>query len=117
MCYVGTAKGLGTLGQLMGKGLIALNIPKRIFLSETRCKEDEMTTVRRRLGMKSSFTVDWCNSSSDVNDLSEVGAILADCKRYMTAFNFISLKHICREANGVTHRLAHLASTSVLDEF
>ncbi|KAL6227626.1 hypothetical protein ACLB2K_001583 [Fragaria x ananassa] len=55
--------------------------------------------------------------SRDVDDLSEVGAILADCKHYMIAFNFISLRHVYREANGVTHRLVHLASTSMLDEF
>ncbi|XP_040361695.1 endo-1,3;1,4-beta-D-glucanase [Rosa chinensis] len=35
----------------------------------------------------------------------------------MEGFNLILLRHVDREANGVAHRLAHLASTSSSDEF
>lgn len=50
-------------------------------------------------------------------DLSEVGRIVEDCREYMTECSSFHIKHVFREANGVTHRLAHFASLSVLDGF
>ncbi|XP_062014464.1 uncharacterized protein LOC133730996 [Rosa rugosa] len=49
-------------------------------------------------------------------DFSEVGRVLEDCKDYMSAFQFIQVRHIYREANGVAHRLAHLARVGRLDD-
>ncbi|XP_024196188.1 uncharacterized protein LOC112199393 [Rosa chinensis] len=40
------------------KGLVSLNIPNLVFLSETRCTEDEMVEVRQQLGWKFCFSVD-----------------------------------------------------------
>ncbi|KAL6211305.1 hypothetical protein ACLB2K_016532 [Fragaria x ananassa] len=46
----------------------------------------------------------------------EVSTILIDCRHYLMTFNFVLLRHVNREANGVANRLAHLARSSVLDE-
>ncbi|KAL6193575.1 hypothetical protein ACLB2K_034659 [Fragaria x ananassa] len=50
-------------------------------------------------------------------DVIEVSSILSDCRHYMEAFRLILLRHIYREANGVAHRLTHLARSSSLYEF
>ncbi|KAL6186127.1 hypothetical protein ACLB2K_042248 [Fragaria x ananassa] len=50
-------------------------------------------------------------------DVIEVSSILSDCRHYMETFRLILLRHIYREANGVAHRLAHLARSSSLYEF
>ncbi|XP_024171590.1 uncharacterized protein LOC112177537 [Rosa chinensis] len=47
---------------------------------------------------------------SKEENLSEVSRILDDCRDYMSAFQYVRARHAYREANGVTHRLAHLAS-------
>ncbi|KAL6214185.1 hypothetical protein ACLB2K_013623 [Fragaria x ananassa] len=49
-------------------------------------------------------------------DMSEVSALLNNCKAYMESFQFILLRHVYREANGVAHRLAHLVRIAYLDE-
>ncbi|KAL6197001.1 hypothetical protein ACLB2K_032614 [Fragaria x ananassa] len=54
--------------------------------------------------------------TTEEEDLTEVGTIVHDCMPYMQAFNFVSVRHVFREANGVAYRLAHLASKSVVDE-
>ncbi|XP_004293150.1 PREDICTED: putative ribonuclease H protein At1g65750-like [Fragaria vesca subsp. vesca] len=59
--------------------------------------------------MKALATID--------GDVIEVSFILSDCRHYMEAFRFILLRHVYREANGVAHRLAHLARSSSLNEF
>ncbi|PRQ39258.1 putative ribonuclease H-like domain-containing protein [Rosa chinensis] len=45
----------------------------------------------------------------NMEDLSEVGCIVDDCKDYMSAIPSYNLQSIYREANDVAHRLAHLA--------
>ncbi|XP_004296207.1 PREDICTED: uncharacterized protein LOC101297422 [Fragaria vesca subsp. vesca] len=52
----------------------------------------------------------------DEEDLSMVGRIVEDCKRYTRSFISFRCRHIYREANGVANRLAHLASWNSLDE-
>ncbi|KAL6228112.1 hypothetical protein ACLB2K_002066 [Fragaria x ananassa] len=49
-------------------------------------------------------------------DVVEVNAILVDCRHYLMAFDYVLLRHVNREANGVANRLAHLARSSVFDE-
>jgi ribonuclease HI len=49
-------------------------------------------------------------------DLSDVGCIVKDCREYLKNFASISVSHIYREANGVAHRLARLASFSAIDK-
>ena len=49
-------------------------------------------------------------------DFSDIGCILDDCKEYMNAIGSFTLRHIYREANGVAHRLAHIASFSNIDD-
>jgi ribonuclease HI len=49
-------------------------------------------------------------------DLSDIGRIIGDCKEYFSTFNYIDIRHIFREANGVANRLAHIASYSNVDE-
>lgn len=49
-------------------------------------------------------------------DYFEIGRIVEDCKDYMLAFESLEVRHIYCEANGVVHRLAHIASCSVVDE-
>lgn len=39
------------------KGLIALNLPSVIFLSETRCTVDEMVKICHQLGWHNVFSV------------------------------------------------------------
>ncbi|KAL6182497.1 hypothetical protein ACLB2K_043916 [Fragaria x ananassa] len=39
------------------KGLVTLNLPKLVFLSETRCTATEMNEVRRKIGWKNAFSV------------------------------------------------------------
>lgn len=39
------------------KGLVTLNFPKLVFLSETRCTVAEMNDVRRKIGWRNAFTV------------------------------------------------------------
>lgn len=39
------------------KGIISLNIPKLIFLSETKCTIAEMHGVRRQVGWSNCFSV------------------------------------------------------------
>ncbi|XP_062017671.1 uncharacterized protein LOC133734024 [Rosa rugosa] len=52
-------QGIGNPWTVKGlKGLITLNIPKMIFLSETRCTEEEMDGVRRQIGWKNCFVVE-----------------------------------------------------------
>lgn len=45
-------------------------------------------------------------------DWSECGRVVEDCKELRSTFVSFSLRHIFREANGVAHRLAHLANSS-----
>ncbi|KAL6199572.1 hypothetical protein ACLB2K_029356 [Fragaria x ananassa] len=49
-------------------------------------------------------------------DVVEVSAILVDCRHYLMAFDYVLLRHVNREANGVANRLAHLARSSAFDE-
>lgn len=49
-------------------------------------------------------------------DCSEIGRIVEDCRDYMSSISSANLCHIYREANGVAHRLAHLASVSYVDD-
>ncbi|KAL6213907.1 hypothetical protein ACLB2K_013346 [Fragaria x ananassa] len=49
-------------------------------------------------------------------DVVEVSTILVDCCYYLMAFDFVLLRHVNREANGVANKLAHLARSSVLAE-
>ena len=51
------------------------------------------------------------------DNLSNMGCIIGDCKSYLRAFSSIDICHIFREANGVAHRLAHIASSSFTNEF
>lgn len=44
-------------------------------------------------------------------DSSEIGKIVEDCIAHLLDISFISFCHIFREANGVAHRVAHLASS------
>ncbi|XP_062021071.1 uncharacterized protein LOC133737560 [Rosa rugosa] len=54
---------------------------------------------------------------SATEDYSEVGCIVEDCKAYLHAISSINLYSVYREANGVAHRLAHLASVDYLDDY
>ena len=49
-------------------------------------------------------------------DVVEVSAILVDCRHYLMAFDYVLLRHVNREANGVANRLAHLSRSSAFDE-
>ena len=53
---------------------------------------------------------------SGMEDRSEIGCIIGDCKSYLTCFRSIQVSHVFREANGVANRLAHLASGSNINE-
>jgi hypothetical protein len=53
---------------------------------------------------------------NDYEDWSELGQVIEDCKASLQAFKSIEFRHIFIEANGVATRLAHLASSSALDE-
>ncbi|PRQ36810.1 putative ribonuclease H-like domain-containing protein [Rosa chinensis] len=55
--------------------------------------------------------------NGDMEDLSEVGCIVEDCKAYLSSILSTRVQSIYREANGVAHRLTHLASLSYLDEY
>ncbi|XP_061993526.1 uncharacterized protein LOC133711411 [Rosa rugosa] len=55
--------------------------------------------------------------NGEMEDLSKIGSIVEDCKAYLQALSPFHLQYIYREVNGVAHRLAHLASLSVLDEY
>ncbi|KAK9943809.1 hypothetical protein M0R45_009405 [Rubus argutus] len=55
--------------------------------------------------------------SSVGDDFSQIGRIVGDCKEFMGSLRSISIRHIYREANGVAHRLAHIASFSNSDKF
>ncbi|PRQ36979.1 putative ribonuclease H-like domain-containing protein [Rosa chinensis] len=48
--------------------------------------------------------------NSKEENLSEVSRILDDCRDYMSAFRSVRVWHAYCKANGVAHRLAHLAS-------
>ena len=48
----------------------------------------------------------------DVSDRSDVSRVMDDCKLRIAALGSIQVCHINREANGVAHRLATLASNS-----
>ncbi|XP_024163879.1 uncharacterized protein LOC112170820 [Rosa chinensis] len=54
---------------------------------------------------------------SDVEDLSDIGCIVGDCKVYLHVISSLNLQSIYREANVVAHRLAHLASVNYLDDY
>lgn len=43
--------------------------------------------------------------------------MVEDCKEYLASGSSITFRHIYREANSVAHRLAHLVSLSMLDDF
>lgn len=49
-------------------------------------------------------------------DYSDIGPIIGDCKDYMLAITSLNVRHIYREANCVAHRLAHVASFSIVDD-
>ncbi|KAK9938970.1 hypothetical protein M0R45_015680 [Rubus argutus] len=49
------------------------------------------------------------------DDFSQIGRIVGDCKEYLCSFNSFEIRHVYREANRVTHRLAHIASLSNFD--
>ncbi|PRQ45142.1 putative ribonuclease H-like domain, reverse transcriptase zinc-binding domain-containing protein [Rosa chinensis] len=53
---------------------------------------------------------------SEEDNFSEVSRVFDDCKDYLSAFQSVEIRHIYREANGVAHRLAHLASYLLLDD-
>ncbi|PRQ34728.1 hypothetical protein RchiOBHm_Chr5g0072311 [Rosa chinensis] len=53
----------------------------------------------------------------NTEDLSEVGCIVEDCKAYLSSLSSFTLRSIYREANGVAHRLTHLASVEWLDDY
>lgn len=55
--------------------------------------------------------------AGNCEDYSEVGRVVEDCKEYLASFSSINFRHIYRETNGVAHRLAHLASLSMLGDF
>ncbi|PRQ19025.1 hypothetical protein RchiOBHm_Chr7g0212601 [Rosa chinensis] len=50
----------------------------------------------------------------NVEDRSEIGSIIDDCKSYLTSFHPFQVRHIFREANGAAKRLAHLASCNYI---
>ena len=54
--------------------------------------------------------------STEQEDFSEIGRIIDDCRVYTLEVRPIHIRHIYREANGVAHRLANLASCSFLDD-
>ncbi|KAL6227535.1 hypothetical protein ACLB2K_001492 [Fragaria x ananassa] len=54
---------------------------------------------------------------TDGEDFSMVGRIIEDCQRYVSAFNFFQLQHVCREANSVANRLVHFARCNNYDDF
>ncbi|XP_061999476.1 uncharacterized protein LOC133716838 [Rosa rugosa] len=51
-----------------------------------------------------------------MEDRSDIGRIIEDCKSYLTSLHSVQIRHIFREANGVANRLAHLASMNYLDD-
>ncbi|PRQ17747.1 putative ribonuclease H-like domain-containing protein [Rosa chinensis] len=51
----------------------------------------------------------------NMEDRSDIGCILDDCKSYLTSFHSFQIRHVFRKANGVAHHLAHLASLNYLD--
>ncbi|XP_024172036.1 uncharacterized protein LOC112178052 [Rosa chinensis] len=51
-----------------------------------------------------------------VEDRSEIGRIMDDCKSYLTSFHPFQVRHIFREANGAANRLVHLASFNLLSD-
>ncbi|PRQ31117.1 putative ribonuclease H-like domain, reverse transcriptase zinc-binding domain-containing protein [Rosa chinensis] len=53
---------------------------------------------------------------SEEDNFSEVSRVFDDCTDYLSDFQSIEIRHIYREANGVAHRLAHLASYLLLDD-
>lgn len=53
--------------------------------------------------------------ANSTEDCSDIGRVMADCKDYMSEFHSINFRYVFREANGVAHRLAHLASCSFID--
>ncbi|KAL6184265.1 hypothetical protein ACLB2K_045669 [Fragaria x ananassa] len=76
-----------------------------------------------RMGLAMAVQVGWTEllveSDSSVlvsalyqsgNASSEVSRIVEDCKIFMQQFDYITIRHIYREANNVAHRLAHFAS-------
>ncbi|XP_062011139.1 uncharacterized protein LOC133727571 [Rosa rugosa] len=52
----------------------------------------------------------------NMEDRSDIGRIIDDCKSYLTYFPSFQIRHVFREANGVAHRLAHPASLNYLDD-
>ncbi|XP_024190430.1 uncharacterized protein LOC112194420 [Rosa chinensis] len=52
----------------------------------------------------------------NVEDRSDIGRIIDDCKSYLTSFHSIQIRYIFRKVNGVAHRLAHLGSLNYLDD-
>ncbi|XP_024161206.1 uncharacterized protein LOC112168311 [Rosa chinensis] len=52
----------------------------------------------------------------NVEDRSEIGRIIDDCKSYLTSFHPFQVRHIFREANGAANRLAHLASYNYISD-
>ncbi|PRQ56408.1 hypothetical protein RchiOBHm_Chr1g0336051 [Rosa chinensis] len=54
---------------------------------------------------------------SYLEDLSDVGCIVEDCKVYLRAISSLNLQSIYRKVNGVAHRLAHIASVNYLDGY
>ncbi|XP_062005922.1 uncharacterized protein LOC133723110 [Rosa rugosa] len=54
--------------------------------------------------------------NTNVEDRSEVGRIIDDCKSYLTSFHSTQICHVFREANGAARRLAHLASLNYLND-
>ncbi|PRQ34116.1 putative ribonuclease H-like domain-containing protein [Rosa chinensis] len=54
--------------------------------------------------------------NQNLEDRSEVGRIIDDCKSYLTSLHSIKISHVFREANGVANRLAHLASSKFLND-
>ncbi|PRQ45322.1 hypothetical protein RchiOBHm_Chr3g0488921 [Rosa chinensis] len=54
----GEGQGIGNPWTVQGlKGLVPLNFPSVIFLSETHCRVTEMTCIRHQLGWSSVFSV------------------------------------------------------------
>ncbi|XP_024179050.1 uncharacterized protein LOC112185076 [Rosa chinensis] len=52
----------------------------------------------------------------EVEDRSDIGRIIDDCKSYLTYFHSIQVSYIFREANGVANRLAHVASFNMFQQ-
>lgn len=56
LCW--NCQGMGNSWTVQGlKGIISLNLPSFIFVSETRCSVDEMTNIRRQIGFRNVFAV------------------------------------------------------------